>query len=288
MIRSSAMKFLAEARPDWPESWRLSHHYDRLELGPPDRAHLGYQYAYWARRDATLALVERAASPPARVLDVAAAQGNFTLALAERGYRVTWNDLRADLAEYARMKYERGEVEFVAGNILDLVPSDPWDVVVACEVIEHVAHPDRFIEQLAALVEPGGHIVVTTPNGSYFRNRLPRFDVYSDQSVFEAMQFKPDADGHIFLLHQDELRAMAVKSGLELVDVKVLTNPLTNGSLGLGSLLPFVPRVVVSAIERATRALPAIVTSRIMATTVALLRRPHGGAVREHQGCTGT
>lgn len=97
--------------------------------------------------------MERAASPPARVLDVAAAQGNFTLALAERGYRVTWNDLRADLAEYVRMKYERGEVEFVAGNILDLVPSDPWDVVVGCEVIEHVAHPDRFLEQLAALVE---------------------------------------------------------------------------------------------------------------------------------------
>ena len=119
---------------------------------------------------------------------------------------------------------------------------------------------------------------MTTPNGSYFRNRLARFDLCAGPSVFEATQFKPDADGHIFLLHQDELRAMAGKSGLELVDVKVLTNPLTNGSLGLGSLLPFVPRVAVSAIERATRALPAIVTSRIMATTVALLRRPHGGA----------
>ena len=268
------MKLPAEVRPEWPESWRLSHKYDRLELGPPDPAHLGYQYSYWARRDATLALVARAAPPPARVLDVAAAQGNLTLTLAERGYRVTWNDLRADLADYTRLKYERGDVDYLAGNILEQGSKDPWDVVVACEVIEHVAHPDRFLAQLGKLVKPGGHVVITTPNGGYFRNRLPRFDKCPDPSQFESVQFKPDADGHIFLLHQDELRSIAAKSGLELLQVTVLTNPLTKGSLRLRTLLPFVPRNAVTAVERATRALPGVVTSRIMATTAALLRRP--------------
>ncbi len=268
------MKLFEHARPEWPESWRLSHKYDLLELGAPSPEHLGYQYAYWARRDATLSLVERAAGPPARVLDVAAAQGNFTLALAERGYKVTWNDLRADLADYTRMKHERGDVDYLAGNLFDLAPREPWDVVVACEVIEHVAHPDQFLAQLSALVRPGGHLVLTTPNGSYFRNRLPRFDKCPDPSVFEATQFEPEADGHIFLLHQDELRTMAARSGLELIHAAVLANPLTNGRLGLSKLLKFIPRGAVSAIERATSVLPTLVTSRIMATTVALLRRP--------------
>ena len=136
------MKLPASVRDDWPESWKLSLHYDRLELGPPDNEHLGYQYAYWARRDATLSLVAQAAPPPARVLDVAAAQGNFSLALAERGYRVTWNNLRADLAAYTRLKHERGEVNYLAGSAFELGAGQTWDVVVACEVIEHVAHPE--------------------------------------------------------------------------------------------------------------------------------------------------
>jgi F0F1-type ATP synthase membrane subunit a len=65
----------------WPESWELSYHYDRLELyGESPRS--GYVYAYDSRRRTTLDLVRRAVAPGATVLDVAAAQGNFTLALA--------------------------------------------------------------------------------------------------------------------------------------------------------------------------------------------------------------
>jgi 2-polyprenyl-6-hydroxyphenyl methylase/3-demethylubiquinone-9 3-methyltransferase len=267
------MKLPAREGPDWSDTWRLSFKYDQLELGPPDPEHLGYQYAYWARRDATLSLIERTVPPPARILDVAAAQGNFSLALAERGYRVTWNDLRGDLAEYTRLKHERGQVDYLAGNVLEMSGEKTWDVVVACEVIEHVAHPDRFLAQLATLVNPGGHIVITTPNGGYFRNTLPRFDRCPDPSVFESVQFRPDSDGHIFLLHLDELRALARKAGLQLVTHEIITNPLTGGRLRLGSFLPFVPRRAVDALERLTRTLPDRLASRLMTTTVALLRR---------------
>ena len=268
------MRIPEAQRPDWPESWTTSFMYDQLELRPPDRKHLGYQYAYWARRDAAIALVQRAAPPPARVLDIAAAQGNFSLALAERGYRVTWNDLRADLVDYVRMKHERGDIEFLTGNVFDLDGGATWDVVLACEVIEHVAHPDQFLERLATLVRPGGHLVLTTPNGGYFRNRLPRFDQCPDASIFESVQYKPDADGHIFLLHQDELRALTKKAGLELVHAEILINPLTNGRIRLNRVLPFVPRRAVEALERATRALPSRLGERLMSTTAALLRKP--------------
>src|SRR5262245_59953720 len=100
----------------WPQLWMDSYKYDLEEVyGRP--TNLGYALAYQSRYKETLKLVEEAVSPGAKILDIAAAQGNFRLALAERGYQVTWNDLRADLAGYVQRKYERGDVTYVSGNI---------------------------------------------------------------------------------------------------------------------------------------------------------------------------
>ena len=84
------------------------------------------------------------------MFDPAAGQGNFSLALAERGYRVTWNDLRVDLAGYVRLKHEHGEIEFAPGNAFALEFPEPFDAVLMTEVIEHVAHPDDFLAKTAA------------------------------------------------------------------------------------------------------------------------------------------
>jgi 2-polyprenyl-3-methyl-5-hydroxy-6-metoxy-1,4-benzoquinol methylase len=91
----------------WPDSWKYSYRYDLLELydGSGNR---GYAYAYDQRRRQTLRLLTQVLTPGARILDVAAAQGNFSLMLAEMGYDVTWNDLREDLAAYVQLKHERG------------------------------------------------------------------------------------------------------------------------------------------------------------------------------------
>ena len=47
-----------------------------------------------------------------------------------------------------------------------------WYGFEITEVIEHVAHPDRLLQQAAALVRPGGYVVMTTPNGR-FNSCLP-------------------------------------------------------------------------------------------------------------------
>ena len=186
----------------WPESWKLSYVYD-LEEVYGEISNRGYAYAYRERRQHTLDLVADVLPPGARILDIAAAQGNFSLALAEMGYHVTWNDLRAELADYVRLKYERGDLDFSPGNAFDLKFDEPFDAVLITEVIEHVAHPDQFLANTARLVRTGGYIVLTTPNGAYFRNTLPRFSDCVDPTIYEGGQFKPNADGHIFLLHPD-------------------------------------------------------------------------------------
>ncbi|HMO66874.1 MAG TPA: methyltransferase domain-containing protein [Verrucomicrobiota bacterium] len=261
--------------PSWPESWRYSFPYDELEVWG-GLANRGYAYQYAERHRHALGLVARAHRPPARVLDIAGAQGNFTLALAEAGYEVTWNDLRADLEGYVRLKHERGTVHYAPGNAFELGFRECFEIVLITEVIEHVAHPDDFLRKAATLVPPGGHIVMTTPNGRYFRNPLPRFFDCPDPSVFEAQQFKPDADGHIFLLHPDEVPPLAAKAGLQLVELRVYTNSLTGGCLGTGPLLKVLPRGLVEAGERLTQRLPAAVRDSISTGLAALFRRPAG------------
>jgi 2-polyprenyl-3-methyl-5-hydroxy-6-metoxy-1,4-benzoquinol methylase len=266
-------------QPNWPESWRKSYQYD-LEEVYGQISNRGYCYAYANRRRHTIALLTATLEPAASILDIGAAQGNFSLQLAEMGFDVTWNDLRGELAGYVRLKHERGRLHFAAGNAFELRFPQLFDAVLITEIIEHVAHPDAFLARVAQLVKPGGYIVMTTPNGGYFRNTLPRFSECPDPGVYEAIQFKPDADGHIFLLHVDEVHQLAARAGL-LVDRTVLfTNSLTNGHMKLSPVLHLLPRSLVERFEAFTQGLPLAIRRRMLVQMAARLQRPDSRAGR--------
>ena len=257
----------------WPESWRMSYGFDLQEVyGRVTR--FGYTYAYENRRRAALTLLREVLKPGAAVLDVAAAQGNFSIALAEQGFQVTWNDLRAELVGYVELKAPDADIRYRPGNIFELAFETPFDAVLLAEVIEHVAHPDQLLTRVAALVRPGGYVVMTTPNGAYFRNALPKFSDCCDPAVFEAVQFKPDGDGHIFLLHPSEIRDLAEAAGLEVDSLQLLTNPLTQGHLKSEWLLRLLPKPAVLHLERVARRFPEPWRERVMVHAAARLRRP--------------
>jgi 2-polyprenyl-6-hydroxyphenyl methylase/3-demethylubiquinone-9 3-methyltransferase len=257
----------------WAESWKYSYQYDLWEIYG-NTSYLGYAYAYANRYKHTLELVQKVAKPGAKVLDVAAAQGNFSLSLAELGYEVTWNDLREELADYVKLKWERGIVHYLPGEIFAIELESKFDVVLITEIIEHVAHPDKFLKKIAGMVKPGGYIVMSTPNGEYFRNRLPKFSDCLDPEQFELIQFQPDADGHIFLLHLDEVEFLAHQAGLAVAESRLITNPLTNGYLKLEILLKLLPRTWIDGIENLAQSLPLPLKKKLNTTTISLLTRP--------------
>ncbi len=256
----------------WPTSWKDCYNYDLLEIYK-DLSHHGHTYQYENRFKHTLELVKKISQPGAKILDLAAAQGNFSLSLSELGYDVTWNDLREELVDYVKLKYERGTINFLPGNIFELELEKQFDIVLLGEVIEHVAHPDEFLKTVAPLVKPDGHIVMTTPNGEYFRNNLPKFSDCPDPSQFEVIQFKPDADGHIFLLHLDEVESLASQAGLNLVEIQLFNNPLTRGALKSESLLKVIPQSWVNTFEKFTQSLPFFLSKKLHINMIVLLAR---------------
>jgi 2-polyprenyl-3-methyl-5-hydroxy-6-metoxy-1,4-benzoquinol methylase len=261
---------------DWPDSWKYSYPYDLEEIYGEVK-NRGYAYAYRNRREKTLRLITEVVAPGARILDIAAAQGNFSLTLAEMGYDVTWNDLRADLADYVRLKQDRGNITFAPGNAFELRFPDLFDAVLITEVIEHVAHPDQFLAKTANLVRPGGYVVMTTPNGGYFRNTLPKFSDCPDPTVYETVQFQPNADGHIFLLHSDEIGQLTANAGLQLDKLILFTNSLTSGHMKTEVLLRALPRGLVLAIESATQRLPNTLQRKALVQMGARFQRPISG-----------
>jgi 2-polyprenyl-3-methyl-5-hydroxy-6-metoxy-1,4-benzoquinol methylase len=204
--------------------------HDRRELHNPNpRDFMGLMYRH---RLATVirTIVRRARG--VRVLDVGCAQGNFTLALAERGYHVVAVDLRHSFLQYLRMKHERGSARCINAS-LDGLPfrRASFDVVLLGEVIEHVANPERLLDDAASLLREGGILVLTTPNGDRLHTGLPNLSAIRDRAALERRQFEPDADGHLFLLTRDELLDAVRTTGLRMVSHEFFSSPWVTGRL---------------------------------------------------------
>lgn len=55
---------------------------------------------------------------------------------------------------------------------------EPADLVIAGEVIEHLDAPGPFLDAMAALVRPGGRLVLSTPNASGLGNTVAALGGY--------------------------------------------------------------------------------------------------------------
>jgi 2-polyprenyl-6-hydroxyphenyl methylase/3-demethylubiquinone-9 3-methyltransferase len=115
---------------------------------------------------------------------------------------------------------------------------------------------------------------MTTPNGEYFANRLPKFSECADPSKFEAEQFKPDGDGHIFLLHREEVPPLASGAGLEILSTELFTSFLAAGRLRTEFFLRATSPQLLHRIEQLCAGLPMSIAARVFTQMAVCFRKP--------------
>jgi 2-polyprenyl-6-hydroxyphenyl methylase/3-demethylubiquinone-9 3-methyltransferase len=101
------------------------------------------------------------------VLDIGCGGGLVCEPLARLGARVTGIDPAGANIEAAR-SHAAGqglEIEYRAAQVEDLVAEGrTFDAVICLEVVEHVPDAGAFLKQCAALVRPGGLLLLSTIN----------------------------------------------------------------------------------------------------------------------------
>ena len=102
-----------------------------------------------------------------RLLDIGCGGGLLAEPMARLGARVMGADAAEENILVARRHAEGGEldIDYRAATAEALVDAgEVFDAVLSMEVIEHVSDVDAFVAACAALVAPGGAMVVATLN----------------------------------------------------------------------------------------------------------------------------
>jgi SAM-dependent methyltransferase len=103
-----------------------------------------------------------------RVLEIGSGFGYLTYALSRSGFVARGIDLSEKAVGDARRRYgDLFEVSDVAA-LRQRTDFEGWDALVCTELIEHVPALHEFIASAIPLLRPGGGLIITTPNKSFY------------------------------------------------------------------------------------------------------------------------
>jgi len=179
--------------------------------------------------------------PPCRVLDLGCSAGLLAEQIRASGHTV----VGVDAIELPGVR-DRTDDFFLADLEKPLAPEIGlgFDVVIAGDIIEHLARPGEALKEMRRVLRPGGQLILSVPN---FGHWYPRFRVafglfgYDRRGVLD--------NTHLRFFTRSTLRRTVKRAGFDVLQEAATGLPLGSigASGGLGGLLRRIDDLLVRA-----------------------------------------
>jgi ubiquinone/menaquinone biosynthesis C-methylase UbiE len=149
-----------------------------------------------------------------RILDVGCGDGSVTLPLASAHTHITLLDLSRSMTALASSKVPPDLADHVDVRNEDFMVASfggrRFDLIVCIGVLAHVDSPDAFVNKVASLLEPGGHLILEFTDTSHFYGRAMRL-------LSRLRQVFAPARSSVNLFSAGSVAALAGRHGLQPV-----------------------------------------------------------------------
>jgi len=160
--------------------------------------------------------------PKGRLLDVGCSTGFFMLIARRLGFDVYGMEASEKAVEIAKSKFNLNVVRALNFEELPQDFKEPYKVITAFEVLEHVHEPMKFLKDIYSLLENDGFLILSCPPFYKFENTALGYRKYkwwyNDYPPHHVTRWKP------WSLHY-----VLKKAGFE--EVHIFTEPLLPGTV---------------------------------------------------------
>ena len=144
------------------------------------------------------------------VLDFGCGSGYGTEMLSKNAAKVTGVDISKEAVDYAKNNYNSDNLDFK--TIAELT-DEKFDVITSFQVIEHVPNDVEYIKTLKKFLNPGGHLLISTPDKTH---RLFNH-IQKPWNIFHLKEYTSKSLENLLKKHFPKVEMLKIGSDSDLV-----------------------------------------------------------------------
>lgn len=131
-----------------------------------------------------------------KVIDIACGEGYGSNILADTALEIIGVDISAETIELAKAKYQKQNLTFLSGSILDIpCQENCFDVAISFETLEHIRQHDEMIQELKRVLKPDGILIISTPDKFFYTDQSGLKNIHHVKELYKS-EFKNLMETH--------------------------------------------------------------------------------------------